>query len=70
LIKNFYLFIIFLFLYHCSVDTKTGFWENKNDIKNSIKIDDLKFNYELSFEEFRNNAIEYGKLSKYPKLDK
>ena len=65
------LFIISLifFLNNCSVDTKTGIWENKNLFKLDEKIADLKFGNDLSYDEFKKNTIEYGKLSGYPKLD-
>jgi len=62
------LFLSFLFLTNCSIDTKTGIWENKNFLKNEKKISDLNFDHDLSFEEFKNNIILYGELSKFPKL--
>ena len=63
----FFLFL-FIILTNCSIDTKTGIWENKNDTKNDIKLTDLKFNHELSFEDFKKNIIIYGESSKFPKL--
>jgi len=64
-------FFLLIFLYGCSVDTKSGIWENKIDLKTSIskKISDIKFNEEMSFKQFKENAIQYGKLSDFPKLD-
>ena len=62
------LFLLFLFLTNCSIDTKTGIWENKNFLNNEKKISDLNFDHELSFEKFKNNIILYGELSKFPKL--
>ncbi len=58
-------------MYGCSVDTKSGIWENKIDLKaaNSKKISDIKFNEEMTFTQFKENAIKYGKLSDFPKLD-
>ena len=67
--KIFFLFILFFFINHCSIDTKSGFWEDLNEISLSKNISDITFNDDLSFEEFKKNAIEYGKLSKFPKLD-
>ena len=68
MIRIYLLFILFLFITNCSIDTKTGIWENKNYLNNEKKISDLNFDHDLSFEEFKNNIILYGKLSKYPKL--
>jgi len=62
--------ILLLFLTNCSVDTKSGFWKNKKDPKIIKKISDIRFDYDLSFNQFKENAIEYGKLSNFPKLDK
>tara|TARA_B100000029_G_scaffold431230_1_gene442693 strand:+ start:212 stop:424 length:213 start_codon:yes stop_codon:yes gene_type:complete len=67
--KIFYLIILLIFITNCSVDTKTGIWENKKEPSIVQKLSDIKFNDELSFQKFRENAINYGKLSKFPKLD-
>ena len=57
MIKLFFHLLILLFLTNCSVD------------KSAKKISDIDFNYDLSFDQFKKNVIEYGKLSDYPKLD-
>ena len=57
MIKLFFHLLILLFLTNCSFD------------KSSKKISDIDFNYDLSFDQFKKNVIEYGKLSDYPKLD-
>ena len=67
--KKITLFLFFILLSNCSVDTKTGIWENKNQRKNKVKLSDLKFEYDLIFEQFKANVIQYGKLGDYPKLD-
>lgn len=66
--RIYFFFIFFLFITNCSIDSKTGIWENKSILKSEKKISDLSFEHELSFEEFRNNVILYGELSKFPKL--
>ena len=63
-----YLIIIFFLFSHCSIDTKTGLWEDKNLINNDKKLTEINFNTELTFEDFKKNVILYGKKSKYPKL--
>ena len=63
-----YLIIIFFIITHCSIDTKTGLWENKNYTKNEKKLSEINFNKELSFDEFKENVVLYGKKSKYPNI--
>ena len=55
-----------LFLSNCSINTDSSFWDN-NKVKK--KTSELKFDYSLSYDEFKNNIIEYGKTSNFPKLD-
>ncbi len=67
MIKFVNIFLFFLFLSNCSIDTKTGIWENKNEILNK-KLFSLSFDENLSFEKFKENVIIFGKKSNYPKL--
>ena len=53
--------IFFLVLTGCSIDTKTGIWENKKDFSSKKELSSLSFNENLSFEEFKKNIITYGK---------
>ena len=62
------LVIMIFILSHCSIDTKSGLWENKNSIKNDIKISEINFNKELNFDDFKKNVVLYGKKSNYPNL--
>ena len=64
------LFIILIILTNCSVDTKTGFWENKNQLNKTVKLSDLSFEYDLTFEKFKEIVIQYGKIGDYPDLGK
>ncbi len=63
-----YLIFILFILSHCSIDTKSGLWQDKNYVKQEKKLSKLKFNKELTFNEFKQNVILYGKKSKYPNL--
>ena len=66
-----YYMIIMLFIFsHCSIDTKSGLWENKNTIDNKKKSSEINFNKDLNFDEFKENVILYGKNSKYPIITK
>ncbi len=55
---------------HCSLDTKSGLWENKNTKESAQKISKTDFNKDLTFEEFKEKVVLYGKKSKYPKIMK
>ena len=55
-------------LSHCSIDTKSGLWENKNTIKDEKKLSEINFDKELSFEDFKKNVVLFGKKSNYPNL--
>ena len=62
------LMLILIFVTNCSIDTKTGIWENKKEILIDTELYSLSFDENLTFEEFKNNVIIYGKKSEYPKL--
>tara|TARA_Y100000590_G_scaffold353721_1_gene406748 strand:+ start:584 stop:796 length:213 start_codon:yes stop_codon:yes gene_type:complete len=70
MIKLFLYFFTLILLVNCSVDTKSGIWENVNETKSVIKISEITFDHNLSFDKYKKNIIDYGKLSNYPKLDK
>ena len=63
-----YLILTLLLLAHCSIDTKSGLWENKNSIKNKKKLAKISFDKELGFDNFKKNVVLYGKKSNYPNL--
>ena len=64
-----YYMIIMLFIFsHCSIDTKSGLWENINSVEDKRKIAEINFDTELSFEDFNKNVVLYGKKSNYPNL--
>tara|TARA_B100000929_G_scaffold245013_1_gene203151 strand:+ start:689 stop:901 length:213 start_codon:yes stop_codon:yes gene_type:complete len=63
--------IIMLFIFsHCSIDTKSGLWENKNIMNNDKKLSEIDFNKKLTFFEFKENVILYSKKSKFPVITK
>ena len=68
--KIYYMTIMLFIFSHCSIDTKSGLWENKNTIDNKKKSSEINFNKELTFDEFKENVILYGKNSKYPIITK
>ena len=61
--------MLFIFS-HCSIDTKSGLWENKDSINDEKKLNEIDFNKKLTFNEFKENVILYGKNSKFPILNK
>ena len=65
-----YIFIILLIfsLSHCSLNHPVSMW-NIDDGSTEKDISKLNFENETSFEEFKKNIINYGKISDFPKLD-
>ncbi len=61
--------MLFIFS-HCSLDTKSGLWENKNIMNNDKKLSEIDFNKKLTFFEFKENVILYSKKSKFPVITK
>ena len=55
-------------LAHCSIDTKSGLWENKKTIEDKKKMTEINFDKELSFDDFKKNVVLFGKKSNYPNL--
>ena len=66
---NYVIFMLFIFS-HCSIDTKSGLWENKNIMNNDKKLSEIDFNKKLTFFEFKENVILYSKKSKFPVITK
>ena len=66
--RLFNLIIISIFISNCSIDTKTGIWDNKKEISTDKELSSLNFSEDLTFDEFKNNIIIYGKKSEYPKI--
>ena len=60
---------LLVFISACSLDTKSGIWNEKKTTnqKSSLDLDDL--NHDLTFEEYKSIIIEYGKKSKFPKIN-
>ena len=65
-----YIFIILLIftLSHCSLNHPVSMW-NIEEKSTNKDISKLNFENETSFEEFKKNVIQYGKISDFPKLD-
>ena len=69
MIKIIFLLSLFFLLNNCSQDYKKVFLKKNEQSDNNDKISDLNFDYSLTFDQFKNNVIKYGKLSDYPDLD-
>ena len=65
-----YIFIILLIfsLSHCSLNHPVSM-RNIEEDSTDKDISKLNFENETSFEEFKKNVIQYGKISDFPKLD-
>ena len=68
MLKINYLILMIFILAHCSIDTKSGFWENKKTIEDKKKMTEINFDKELSFDDFKKNVVLFGKKSNYPNL--
>ena len=59
--------LIFLFLNNCSKQNFSAFLKKKND--DMVEKPDLDIDKNISFEDFKNKIINYGKNSSFPSLD-
>ena len=62
-------FLLLIFISACSLDTKSGIWNEKKVInqKSTLSLEDQ--NHDLTFDEYKSIIIEYGKKSKFPKIN-
>ena len=63
------MFLLLIFISACSLDTKFGIWNEKKVInqKSTLSLEDQ--NHDLTFDEYKLIIIEYGKKSKFPKIN-
>ena len=63
------MFLLLIFISACSLDTKSGIWNEKKAInqKSTSSLEDQ--NHDLTFDEYKLIIIEYGKKSKFPKIN-
>ena len=61
--------LLLIFISACSLDTKSGIWNEKKEIneKSTLSLEDQ--NHDLTFDEYKSIIIEYGKKSKFPKIN-
>ena len=63
-----FVFILFV-ITSCSMDTKTGMWNDKINKLQLSNIDINDLDKDLSFDEYRKIVITYGKHSKFPNIN-
>ena len=63
------LFFLLVFISSCSLDTKSGIWNEKKIINQKTTLDLENLNQDLTFDEYKLIIIEYGKKSKFPKIN-
>ena len=63
-----YLIIIMIVVSNCSIDHKSGIWKDKRNPLSEKNFEDIEFKNEISFSQFKENVVLYGKKSKFPKL--
>ena len=59
--------LIFLFINNCSNQNFSSFLKKKND--DIAQKSNLDIDKNISFEDFKNKIIDYGKNSSFPSLD-
>ena len=60
-------FLVFLFINNCSNQNFSSFLMKKND--DMVEKPNLDIDKNISFEDFKNKIINYGKNSSFPSLD-
>ena len=61
------IFLVFLFINNCSNQNFSSFLMKKND--DMVEKPNLDIDKNISFEDFKNKIINYGKNSSFPNLD-
>ena len=61
------IFLIFLFINNCSNQKISSFLKKKND--DMVEKPNLNIGKNISFEDFKNKIINYGKNNSFPCLD-
>ena len=61
------IFLVFLFINNCSNQNFSSFLKKKND--DMVEKPNLDIDKNISFEDFKNKIINYGKNSSFPSLD-
>ena len=63
------LFFLLVFISSCSLDTKSGIWNEKKIINQKTTLDLKNLNQDLTFDEYKLIIIDYGKKSKFPDIN-
>ena len=61
-------FISMLFIYSCSLNTDSAYWDKKNTNFKIVKQTSNKTE-DGDFKEIKNQIIEYGKKSSFPSIE-
>ena len=62
------LFFLLAFISSCSLDTKSGIWNEKKVINQKTTLNLEEVNHDLTFDEYKTIVIEYGKKSNFPEI--
>ena len=63
------MFLLLIFISACSLDTKSGIWNEKKIINQKTTLDLENLNQDLTFDEYKLLIIEYGKKGKFPEIN-
>ena len=67
--KKLFLFFLLIASTSCSMDTQSGLWNKKfNELQlSNVNLDDIGKN--ISFEEYKDIVLKYGKYSVLPNIN-
>ena len=63
------MFLLLIFISACSLDSKSGIWNENKLINQKSTLSLENQNNDLTFDEYKLIIIEYGKKSKFPKIN-
>ena len=67
--KNILILFLFIFLTGCSLDTKSGMWNEKKLNNKILALSNDDLNENLTLEQYELAIIDYAKKSKFPDIN-
>ena len=63
------MFFLLVIISACSLDTKSGIWNEKKVINKKLILSSEDLNEYLTYDEYKATVIEYGKKGKFSELN-
>mgnify|MGYP001156097378 CR=1 FL=1 len=64
-----FLILILIFITSCSMDTYSGLWNKKINEQQLSNINVEDIDKDISFEEYKDIVIKYGKYNEFPNIN-